>query len=74
MLLCGDPLPASNVSGIATSSTFSTFSNIPPGSESNITLAAQYGSASSNELMVNATTMSESEQTISVHVTCATMT
>ena len=67
-LLCGDPLLASNVSGITTSSTFATFSNIPSGSECKITLAAQYGSASSNELVVTATTMSESEQTISVHV------
>ena len=69
MLLCGDPLPTPSTPTTATgSSTSATVSSIPPGSECNITLTAQNGSASSNELMVTATTLSESKQTISVHV------
>ena len=61
MLLCGDPLPAPNTPITTNFSTSATFSNIPPGSECGITLTAQYGTASSNELMVTSSTQSESE-------------
>ena len=61
MLLCGDSLPAPSIPITTSNSTSATFSNIPPGSECDVTLTAQYGTASSNELMVTATTLSESE-------------
>ena len=59
VLLCGDPLPSPPPPPITTTSTSATFSNIPAGSECEITLTAQYGTLSSNKLTVIATTMSE---------------
>ena len=66
MLLCGDPLPPPDIPILTKQSTIATLSNIPPGSECDITFTALYGKASSNELMVAATTLSESEQLVCV--------
>ena len=63
-LLCGVPLADPVIPITTSSNTSAAFSNIPPASECDITLTAQYGTASSNELMVTATTMSESEYII----------
>ena len=67
-LICSDSLLTEDpiISITNSSSTSVTFSSIPPGSKCNITLAAQYGSSVTNKLMVIATTLSESEQTITV--------
>ena len=67
-LLCGDPLPATNALLITVYDTSMNISNLPPGSECNITLSAQYGTASSNELMVTATTLSKSQWLVSVNL------
>ena len=61
-LICSDSLLAPLVTTTISSSTSVAFFNLPPGSQCNITLIAQYGSVISNELMVTATTLSESEQ------------
>ena len=61
MLLCGDPLPSPSAPITNSSSTLATFTNIPASSECNITLTARYGTISSNELMVTASTLSEGE-------------
>ena len=61
VLLCGVPVPAPSIPITTNYSISATFSNIPPASECDITLTAQYRTASSNELMVTATTLSESE-------------
>ena len=61
MLACGDLLPSPSVPITTSSSTSATFSNIPPASECDITLTAHYGTVSTNELTVSASTLSESE-------------
>ena len=67
-LLCNDSLLDPSVTPTTSSSTSATYFNLLPGSKCNFTLAAEYGYFMSNELMVTATTLSESEQTINVHV------
>ena len=68
MLLCGHPLTITPMTATSFESSV-TFSDIPPGSECDITLTAQGSSTSSNEPMVTATTLSESEHTLlNIHV------
>ena len=68
VLLCGDLVQTTSMTATK-SSTSVTFSDIPPGSECNITLTAQGSSTSSNEPMVTASTLSESEYTLlNIHV------
>ena len=64
MLLCGAPVMMVTPMTATSFETSVTFSGIPPGSVCNITLTAQGSSTSSNEPMVTATTLSESEHTI----------
>ena len=62
ILLCGEPVQSTPLN-VTSSSTSVTYSGILPGSECNITLTAQGSSTSSNQPMVTATTLSESEPT-----------
>ena len=62
MLLCGELVQTTPMNATS-SSTSVTFFGIPPGSECDITLTAQGSSTGSNEPMVTATTLSESEDT-----------
>ena len=73
-LICSDSLLTLIVSTTTGSSTSVAFFNLPPGSKCNITLTARYGTLITNKLMVAATTLSESEQAINVHVPYASIT
>ena len=63
-----EPLSTQTAPTPMSGSTSETFSNIPPGSECNITFSAQYGSVSGIEFMLAATTLLASELTIGFHV------